>query len=652
MSPEWHFTEARPGDRARESQVEKFFNSDAVANRANAIVREGIQNSLDAGSGTACVRIRISIGAWTPEETASRLPKYMRGLEEHFDVDSVRNRIPDPPQAGEAFRYLAFEDFGTSGLTGDTAQWWPEENSPTSPFFNYFRAEGISDKSAHSRGRHGVGRLVFMFASRVRSMFGFTRRRDIGDSSSLLMGTAVLRNHRLQGRPYLPDAWFGIADSRNSNLTLPIEDSGFIDEFCQGFGLARREETGLSVVVPWLDTEVTAQAVTEAVLSGYFHPVLSGKLVVEIASEEGREQSISAETIDAVVENQIPAIADKVRPFVALARASLQGNNLINLNPPPETGAPNWTGDNIPEEHQKGIHELLEAGELVSLSAPVWVRRKGAPAAASAFHIFMRRDPAVADGQIRFIREGIIISDVRPRRTSGIRALVVVDDGPLATFLGDSENPAHTQWQKELVKAKYIYAPALIRYVVDSVPRILSIISQRQQEPDSSILIDLFSLPADEGRRKPEGKRPTKRGSGESGIDIPPIPATPKRYRVDQRSGGFVVQPGNPEARRPSELLVKVAYAVRRGSPLVKYNRADFRLNSREISCELRGCTMSECSDNRMRVHIDEDDFEIAVTGFDTRHRDLYVNVNVTGDEAVEVETDTGEEGEARAAAV
>jgi len=48
MSISWTFKEAGPGDRARESQVEKFFNSDAVANRANAIVREGIQNSLDA----------------------------------------------------------------------------------------------------------------------------------------------------------------------------------------------------------------------------------------------------------------------------------------------------------------------------------------------------------------------------------------------------------------------------------------------------------------------------------------------------------------------------------------------------------------------------------------------------------------------------
>ncbi len=49
MKPKWYFSKHRPNNRARNSQVEKFFRSDAVEDLANAIVREGIQNSLDAG---------------------------------------------------------------------------------------------------------------------------------------------------------------------------------------------------------------------------------------------------------------------------------------------------------------------------------------------------------------------------------------------------------------------------------------------------------------------------------------------------------------------------------------------------------------------------------------------------------------------------
>src|SRR5439155_24330506 len=119
------------------------------------------------------------------------------------------------PTPGESFRYLVFEDFGTSGLTGDPAQWWPDEHGEPNPFFNYFRAEGISDKHDGARGRHGVGRLVFMFASRVRSIFGLTRRKNGAGSEELLMGTTVLRNHWFGQKPYLPDGWFGVRDDED-----------------------------------------------------------------------------------------------------------------------------------------------------------------------------------------------------------------------------------------------------------------------------------------------------------------------------------------------------------------------------------------------------------------------------------------------------
>lgn len=64
MDYSWAFKRAAPGDRARESKVENFFNSDAVANKANAIVREGIQNSLDAALQNAAIKVRITLGAW------------------------------------------------------------------------------------------------------------------------------------------------------------------------------------------------------------------------------------------------------------------------------------------------------------------------------------------------------------------------------------------------------------------------------------------------------------------------------------------------------------------------------------------------------------------------------------------------------------
>lgn len=628
MNSGWTFKKAGPGDRARESQVEKFFNSDAVANRANAIVREGIQNSLDAAPDDAVVRVSITIGVWSEAEAAERLATYAKGLDEHLSVEAIQRKIIDIPKPREQFRYLVFEDFGTSGLLGNSSQWWPDEHGLPNPFFNYFRAEGISDKTDGSRGRHGVGRLVFMFASRVRSMFGLTYRGEKSEAEELLMGTSVLRNHWLNQNPYLPDGWYGMPDEAVAGLILPISDQKFIAKFKNDFSVSRQDQKGLTVVVPWLSEDVTVDEVTKAVLAGYFHPILRGKLVVDIIDEAGLKKVIDKVTIDAIAESQSAALVAQMKPIIAMAKASLAVESRITLPAPSGQNAPRWDSVGIPEEISQAIHDKLEAGELVALCASMQVRPKGSPVVDCRFDIFLQRDSSVADGQVQFIREGIIITDVRPRRTSGIRALVVIDDGPLATFLGDSENPSHTQWQKDLVKDKYVYAPAHIEYVVQSVPSILSIISGQQKKPDTSLLVDLFSIPADEetGQRIKQDKQREKSGD-RTEPQVIDISRTQRRFIIDKRAGGFVVRKGDAGAEKPQFLSIKVAYGVRRGNPFSKYNPADFQLS--DSMCKLSGSRLIGSGDNWLLVEINDNNFEIVVEGFDTDHRDLHIDVKV-----------------------
>ena len=85
---------------------------------------------------------------------------------------------------------------------------------------------------------------------------------------------------------------------------------------------------------------------------------------------------------------------------------------------------------------------------------------------------------------------------------------------------------------------------------------------------------------------------------------------------------------------------------MRRGSPFAKYNPADFRIGLAGIECNVAGCEIVEFEDNWMLVRVDEDDFEIAVTGFDTTHRDLHVDVKVKGEEPDEAAEQTAEREE------
>ncbi len=48
MKPQWHFNTRRECDRMRDSANDAFFTAESLENLSEALVREGIQNSLDA----------------------------------------------------------------------------------------------------------------------------------------------------------------------------------------------------------------------------------------------------------------------------------------------------------------------------------------------------------------------------------------------------------------------------------------------------------------------------------------------------------------------------------------------------------------------------------------------------------------------------
>lgn len=635
----WSFTEAKPGDRARESKVEDFFKSDAVRNRANALVREGIQNSLDAAPAGTHVRVRIAIGEWSATEAVLRLPRYETGFRPHLDAEGVTKKIPHLPLSGDRFRYLVFEDFGTSGLQGNPTEWWPDEHDESGAFFKYFRAEGISGKGDGARGRHGVGRLVFMFASRARMMFGLTRREEpMGQPAQLLMGTAVLRNHRLDAIPFLPDGWFGQPSSEVDGLILPLDEISELDRFKQDFGLARREENGLSVVVPWLTEEVTFEGILQAVLAEYFHPVLSGALSVEVSMGDST-MLVDEYSIDAALVKCPREFAERYRPLIDLARSSRDAKNWITLELV-EEGAPRWSKGVVSEEAAANIVEALEKGR-VYLRVPVVVRPKVGDAQICAYHMAIERDPAIGESQTQFIREGIHVTDVRPKRTSGFRSLIVIEKGALGQFLGDAENPSHTQWQKDMVRARYTFAPGLIDFVVGSIPGLAAEISRQQARVDTALLLDLFALPAESG---PSRKMDEKRQKEGSETDPPEIDVDrrPRSFRVSREGSGFKVRAGDPDAMVPTLLSVKAAYDVRKGNPFKKYALTDFEFGKGSVEIHNKSCEIVHRGNNSALVKINGPDFEFAVLGFDVSFRDLVVDVRVVTEAGKAADDRTG----------
>lgn len=266
--PKWYFLPQRPGDTTREPIQGEFFSTEAISNTAEALVREGNQNSLDAGRDGAKVRVRLFLtgpggGAATPE----KIKPYLDGAWAHYQAN--QNGLRDVPAETDGCPYLVFEDFGTTGLSGDPLQWHKQEGVKNG-FFTFFRAEGQSDKEQGDRGRWGVGKFVFPRSSRISTFWAVTVRQEA--RPRLMMGRAILKSHAIGDKRFVPDGYFGEEKelSGSERIIAPIEDAKVIDAFCATFGLARKGEPGLSIVVPWYDPEITQAALLRAVIEDYF----------------------------------------------------------------------------------------------------------------------------------------------------------------------------------------------------------------------------------------------------------------------------------------------------------------------------------------------------------------------------------------------
>ena len=632
MSALWRFNEVRPNDRTRESQVGKFFKSDG--DRANPIVREGIQNSLDAADNINIVRVRLAVGELAPDVAQPLWNDYADQLVPH--LNAMGDKLPDSPQICERFRFLVFEDFETSGLIGDPGQWQIIENQkPPNGFFGFFRAEGVSNKEGSSRGRHGVGKFVFMAASRVWTLFGLTRRDD---GRELLMGTTVLKHHHVGTTHYMPDGFYGVQDPANGLNLLPVEaDRAAIEKFKRDFHINRRNESGLTIVVPWLDSEVTHDSLIQAVIEGYFHPILRDNLVVDVVGEDGQSVRIDSQTIREVVTSQGETYAKRVTPRLALSEAVLACTEFVALRPPGERYGPKWSEECFDEEIIRSIRTKMNAGEFVALRVPTRVKKKDGDSEPSDFLVYLQRDFNSSDCDVHFIRQGILVSETKKPRISGLRGLVIIDDGPLAEFLGDAENPAHTEWQSELVR-HYSFNKQTIEYVVESIENILHYVSDDQKAPDPLPMKDLFFLPAEESELKSKQKKAKPKPGPE--VTVPPNfpPPKPKGYYVGKIDGGFVVRSGGAGVPQPDALEILVAYDTQKGNPFKKYHPADFALGKRQISIEHEGVAL-ECDSNRIMVEVQSDNFEIKVTGFDV-NRDIIVKTKIANATSAEEDSD------------
>ncbi len=635
---QWHFYQQDPTDPVLNPIASEFFASEAVGDAADALVREAIQNSLDARQKAAKqdgkpARVRIHLSGDEGALSAADAEEWFGTIWPHVSADG--NGLADRPVAGEACPFIVVEDFGTTGLDGDPSAFAVDRSQPND-FLNFFRAVGYSDKGQHSKGSWGVGKTVFPRSSRISGFIGYTVRTS--DDRRMLLGRSILRYHSVGGVPYKSDGYSGV--QREDGFVLPTEDMDVIRAFRGDFRIKRLAEPGLSVVVPWYATSgenaITADSILRAAVSGFFHPMLAGDLVVEIDTAGGTTQ-LDAHTLPKVLASQEGTWAAEKLAVIELARWWRQRNGESDglLALPPANRAQKWLPGAVSEEIISRLSPKLLAGERFAVRVPMNILlREGGPKPTHFDVICEATDDETT--AVIFIRDGLIIPDVRPtRRTRGIRAIIVVEDDALAGFLRDAETPAHTEWTTGTsnFRDKYKFGAGGIEFVKAAVPELINALRSVDTQADGNIAIEHFYI---EREASKSGRKRRKKPAVK-------IPARPRRFRINRLEGGFSLRPpsdgdGGPSGDTdgagvqasftPFAVSIRAAYDVRSGSAINAWSPFDFDVAKKPIGVEHSGVEIRKLEGRQIIAIVNQPDFHVSVRGFD-RNRDLFVEARV-----------------------
>lgn len=620
-SPRWYFREFLPGDNVSDPDFARaLFSSEGEAPLARSLIREGIQNSLDARrDGQEGVRVHIRL----LDVPAAEAYQFSGELWKHLKAET--HGLEDPPTEGQPIACLVFEDFGTHGLRGDPEHWQPSDIQ-RNPFFLFFRALGRSGKSDEARGRWGVGKFVFPMSSKAHVIWGLTVPSDT--RTPLLMGRTVLRTHTIGETHYHPDGHWGVRQNQDSQLVSAARDAAIVNRFRTLFGLERRHEPGLSIVVPWVDPTITLQGIRVSILEEYFMPLLREELTITLSSERGQEV-IGA---DAVRAQAKAASTEAARRRLELAVAIADGKSQCFMWPSTfNYDDTEWRMTENDDGFRERLRGALESGSPVTVVLPVTVRPKNEPQRSGTLKLHLMASEGLGGVRPLLIRDGISVSEEKTKTIHDFAAILTADGCALAAMIGDAETPAHERLQHELLKNKYVYPRKMLSFMREAAYSLLRAVWAQEDGDDPLALASFF--PVVEGAGKTRQKTsPATPGPEPEPAPTPEIPRTAKRFHVRRVEGGFRIA-GPPGAETlPEQLSAIVAYDIRRGNPFKKYRSFDFDLGGSDIMVDAVDCEVCATAPNRLAIRPFAVGFQVTVTGFDEQ-RDLVVRVNALGGE-------------------
>jgi len=599
----WHFLKLREEGVGMDPIHDNFFVQD-TANLAESLVRETLQNSLDARLDEATqVRVRFSLNT-VPGAKKAVFKKYISEIIPH--LAAAKPNLANICNSTVEAQFLVIEDFGTKGLLGDTVS----NRDINSGFSNFWRHVGKTEKGSGKGGAFGIGKVVIPMSSSACTFFGITVRHD-GDKSGfpLFMGQSMLPQRTLEGIAYEPFVLFGF-QSEPGRAVVPFENQQ-CKEFADLAGLTRQKEPGTSIAIPYPSTKVEWDKVFTAIMKHYFQPILSGDLVVEYVEESaGKTITIdkkglldNASKVDSQFPDQIKFVDESIKKpdseFI-----TIKGNeNNSELS-----------SSRFSEENLISMRKNYSEGKLLCFKLQVFVRPKTGQSGFFPLRLFIRKSPEDVGGVDLYVRNGISVynnSTYKGQRASFALELVQEKDH-LSELLRLSEGPAHNQWYITSPRAAELYSnsESVIRICRTALSRLHDILCVGEEKENETALASFFPM------------------------GMPELPKKSAPFKISSNKDGYVIvrnssDPGSPTVVGHS-FTIKISYErIGRGAG---YSRCDFIIGaaSDEIKATAKNASFTyDTSGNSITLNPISEEFELKVGPFDVK-RNLDVRANYT----------------------
>lgn len=277
--------------------------------KASGLVRENIQNSLDAQldkNKPVIVSIKTDVMPSSQVPGYDEIRKHINSLVGHSTYTKETIKFMREACLQENCNYISFEDENTKGLSGSRLG----QEGMNTPFYAYAYGKGIHHDSEKQEdedsrgGSHGVGKIASNSASKLHTMF-FANCEE--DGYQTLCGTIVLNDHIVENTQYRGIGYF--TNEKNEQY-IPYEND-------LNNPIFNKNTRGLKIIIPFLRDGYNEEIeLKRSVIDSFLLSILSGNLIVKVNGDEINKDNVTEYVeSDLYYEQTIENIVDRFTPL-------------------------------------------------------------------------------------------------------------------------------------------------------------------------------------------------------------------------------------------------------------------------------------------------------------------------------------------------